>query len=221
MFLSWLTVLLSHKTIAVSKSIARDAHAFPFVKRKIIMIQSGIEPPTFFSREEARRALLEHIGTPIPKHMFWIGTVAEIHPNKGLSYAILAMQTIPNALYIIIGDGEERNRLKNLVRAKGLAERVFLPVIWIMRRGSFVRLIYFFSLPSQKRSGMRSLRQDSRDFLLSQHNVGGIPEIIKNGETGILVPPKNRVQSPTRSPLLCTTKKSGRIWHRSFIRYKK
>ena len=145
------------------------------------MIQSGIEPPTFFSREEARRALLEHIGTPIPKHMFWIGTVAEIHPNKGLSYAILAMQTIPNALYIIIGDGEERNRLKNLVRAKGLAERVFFAG-HMDNAARFLLAFDIFLFPSITEAlGYALLEAGFARLPSVATNVGGIPEIIKNG----------------------------------------
>ena len=178
------------------------------------MIQSGIEPPTFFSREEARRALLEHIGTPIPKHMFWIGTVAEIHPNKGLSYAILAMQTIPNALYIIIGDGEERNRLKNLVRAKGLAERVFFAG-HMDNAARFLLAFDIFLFPSITEAlGYALLEAGFARLPSVATNVGGIPEIIKDGKQESLYPKNPR--DSRRGLLLMQDKKSAEYGTRSF-----
>jgi len=190
-FLSWLTVLFSHKTIAVSKSVAHGAHTLLFVSGKIVTIENGIELPVFLPREEARRIISKNISIPIPEHLRWVGTIAELHTNKGLRYAVEAMESLPDVTYVVIGEGEQRNSLENLSRSKDLARRVFF-IGHIDNASTLLRAFDMFLLPSITEAlGYVLLEAGLAGLPTIGTRVGGIPEVIRSGETGILVPPKD------------------------------
>ena len=184
------TIMLSHATIAVSRSM--NAQIKPrFLKKKMILIYNGLSPISFLAREEARRTILDRTGIPIPEYTFWIGTIAELHPSKGLSFAIDAMESVPDATYIIIGDGKERDRLESLVREKKLTGRVFFSGR-MDNAARFLRAFDIFLFPSITEAlGYALLEAGFAGLPAVAAYVGGIPEIIQDGKTGILVPPKN------------------------------
>lgn len=184
------TIMLSHTTIAVSQSMSAQIKP-SFLKKKVSLIYNGLSPISFLAREEARRAILDRIGIPIPKNTFWIGTIAELHPNKGLSFAIDAVESIPDATYIIIGGGEEREHLENLVKEKNLSERVFFTG-HIDDAARYLRAFDIFLFPSITEAlGYALIEAGFAGLPAVATYVGGIPEIIQDGKTGILVPPKN------------------------------
>ncbi len=184
------TIALSHATIAVSQSMRAQIKPV-FLKKRIRAIYNGLFPVPFLAREEARRALLERISVTVPDDYSWIGTIAELHRSKGLSYAIEALEKTPRALHIIIGNGEERNRLEDLVRKKGLTERIFF-LGHIHDAARFLPAFDIFLLPSLTEAlGYVLLEAGSAGLPVIATHVGGIPEIIEDGKTGILVPPKN------------------------------
>src|SRR3989344_8245581 len=118
---SWLTVALSHTTIVVSDYDRNQAERMLFFKHKIIRIHNGIERIKFIAKNTAREILVPGQTTSLSKTL-WIGTVAELHNNKGLSYAIKAVKKleekmdIEKFIYVIIGEGEERTALQNLIQ---------------------------------------------------------------------------------------------------------
>lgn len=185
--LSWLTVILTHKTIAVSEAVRRDTQNWPFIGNKVATIHNGTEGVSFLSREEAREELL------LPLDSFVIGTTAELHPNKGLAYAIEAIAKLlsknPNVYYIVLGDGEEKARLNALVEAQGLHGRVLLPG-FMNDASRYLKAFDCFLLPSIKEGLPYVILEAGLAKLpVTTTTVGGIPEIINNQETGILVPP--------------------------------
>jgi hypothetical protein len=50
-----------------------------------------------------------------------VGTIAELHKNKGLTYCIEALASLKDLpfMYFIIGEGEEREKLVELIRKTG------------------------------------------------------------------------------------------------------
>lgn len=184
------TIVLSHTTIVVSQSMHTQIKPL-FLKNKITLIYNGLSPISFLTRQEARRALLKSIGVNVLERSFWVGTIAELHPNKGLSYAIQALRTTPDAIYIIIGDGKERDSLRHLAQTEGLAERVFFAG-HMNNAAEYLLAFDAFLFPSVTEAlGYALLEAGFAGLPSVATSVGGIPEIIKNGETGILVPPKN------------------------------
>ncbi len=192
--ISWATVMLAHKTIAVSEIVRQDTRVWPFIADKVVVIRNGIGNIEFLSRDNARRNLCARANIILSEDIFLLGTIGELHPNKGLIYAIEAMTKLalahPNLYYIVLGDGEEKERLSALIKARGLSERVFL--IKEENASPYLKAFDCFMVPSVKEglpyvvleAGMASLP-------VIATSVGGIPEIIENMDTGILVQPRD------------------------------
>jgi glycosyltransferase involved in cell wall biosynthesis len=125
----------------------------------------------------------------------WIGTVAELHPVKGLPYAIEAIKILhekhPMLRYLILGDGQKREALQKQITESGLEHTVFL-LGRVQEAPLYGRAYDIFLLPSLSEAfGIALLEAGLARLPVVATTVGGIPEIIQNGETGLLVPPKN------------------------------
>lgn len=178
-------ILLSHSTICVSQSDARYAARLPFCKNKVRYIPLGIAPISFLSKEEAQKTLGLSGDTPL------VGTIAELTKNKGLAYAIEAMRSLPNVCYLIVGEGEERRALATTARAADLTDRVFFAG-HIRDAARLLKAFTVFLLPSLKEGLPYVLLEAGLAGLpVVASRVGGIPDLIKDGETGLLVSPKN------------------------------
>lgn len=195
-FVSWLTILLSHQTIAVSKSLMRQISAWPLMKGKLTIIHNGIGHINFLSERDARLLLL-----PDKTDKFWIGTVAELHPNKGLDVLIEAFSRLVKSMLgshlgwslylIIIGEGDERARLEKMITEKRLDGRIIL-LGHIEDARKYLRALDVFVLPSRTEAlGYALLEAGSAGLPIVASEVGGIPEIIPDAEYGLLVPPDN------------------------------
>ncbi len=192
--ISWMTVLLAHKTIAVSDAVFRDMQWLG-APNKIVVIKNGIRPIDFLVPAMARTLLSEFANTEFPTNAFFIGTISELHKNKGLPYAIEAFAGLhrdnPLLYYFILGEGEEKERLNTLALHHGLHGRVFL-LGFVEDASRLLMGFDVFVLPSTKEGlPMVLLEAGLAKLPIIATNVGGIPEIIENMKTGILVKPRN------------------------------
>ncbi len=196
-FLSWMTVLFSHHTITVSEYDGRQGKRMPLVGGKISVIHNGVSNLKYKSKKSAREELL-----PVSpdKEVLWVGTIAELHANKGIQYAIKAMaqlirtpgnKDLPPFLFVIVGEGEERTRLEALVAEETLESYV---VFAGHKENAALLLSAFdmFILPSTKEGLPYVLLEAGQAKLPTiSTNVGGISEIISDMNSGILVRPKH------------------------------
>ncbi len=192
---SWITVILSHKTIAVSKAVQNDTNAWPFIKNKVTTVYNGVEEIEFFTRDEARASLLRQASIPLPQSAFIVGTIAELHKNKGLEYSIKAFAGLipknPELYYFILGDGEEKECLNALVEHHKLQGRVFL-LGFVEDASRYLKAFDAFILPSVK-EGLPYVILEAGLAGLSviASEIGGIPEIIENEKTGLFIKPRD------------------------------
>ena len=188
----WLTFVLSHKVILVSKAARRQARFFPFVQKKVSVIYNGIPLVQLFSREEARAHLV-----PTSKRAFWIGTIGELHPIKGHSILIEAYEhVVPDVVdstLLIIGEGQERSALERLMRIEGVSGSTHL-LGHVMDAQRYLKAFDIFVLPSRSEGFPYVLLEAGRAGVsVVATNVGGIPEVITDDTTGVLVSYGDRV----------------------------
>ncbi len=196
--LHWMTVILSHQTIAVSQAVARDMKSAPFIKNKITIITNGIEKVPLKNKIEARNELIaEKIQSSFSKDVFWIGTISELHSNKGLEYAIRAMAKLKNSrpefhfIFTIIGEGEQRKSLERLIHELKLEQVVFLAG-HKENASSLLSAFDIFLLSSITEAlALVVLEAGMAKLPVVASGVGGVPEIVKDMESGILVRPKD------------------------------
>lgn len=190
-FFTWLTMIFAHKTIVLGKREEEQAKSLTLTSKKVILIANGIEKIDFKDKSEARKELLSKIGKLETGSETYVGTISELHKNKGLEYAIEAISKIQKpVLFFIISEGEEREKLQNLINKLGMQDRVFL-LGFVSGANKYLKAFDIFTLSSIKEglpyvileAGLASLPVVSSA-------LGAIPDVIENGKNGILVTPK-------------------------------
>ena len=194
-FFSWLTSLFATITVTITQKDFEQGKRMWFVGRKMRLVYNGIDEIIFYDKDEARRQI-NSVSPPTPSYDkrgpggdIWIGTIAELTPNKGLEYLAKAAEQIPNAYYIVIGEGELRSDLKNLIQRSDLGAR-FKLAGFLPEANRYLKAFDIFVLPSLKEGLPYTLLEAAQAGLpVVASNIGGIPDIV--GQAGMLVPPKN------------------------------
>ncbi|MBU6231858.1 MAG: glycosyltransferase family 4 protein [Patescibacteria group bacterium] len=196
-FFSWLTMLFTHSTILLSEREFEQAARFPGVKSKLKLIHPGMKAQTLYSVDGAKQALAKKIGMEPAEFgkKTVVGTIAELHPNKGIGYLVEAAAIVkaqhPGMICIVIGDGEESASLQAMSKEKQLDSAFFLAG-YMDNAAEYLKAFNVFVLPSVKEGAPYALLEaGSASLPVVATTVGGVPEIIEDMKSGILVQPKN------------------------------
>lgn len=190
-FLSYLTVLLSHRTICISD---HDTHAItrlPFTRHKVRIMHNGLSPIDFFSRDESRKQLFSESAGVVHAQDVWVVSNAELHPNKNLFIgidAVAAHNATHNTkiIYGIMGTGELQAPIEQYIRVHNLGEHVKL-LGFVPDGRRYLRAFDIFFLPSKKEGvPYVILEAGAAELPVVASNVGGIPEVVTDGESGYL-----------------------------------
>lgn len=182
-FFTWLTCIFAHKIITVSKQDEMDISSMIFLGKKVSTVYLGLAYDDLPERT-------------IPKsRTVHIVTIAELHRNKGLMYALYAMENLHKEgldfRYSIFGEGEDRKKLEDFISKKQLDDIVTLHghVTGVANR---LHDFDLFLLPSIKEGLPYVLLEAGKAMLpVVTTTTGGIPEIVRHEETGLLVSPKD------------------------------
>ncbi|MBK1657243.1 glycosyltransferase [Paracraurococcus ruber] len=114
--------------------------------------------------------------------------LGRLHPNKGFDLLLHALARLPGAHLSLAGEGKERASLEHLARELGVAERVtFLG--WRQDAGALLRGCDVFVCPSRHEPlGNVVLEAWSAGAPVVAAAAQGPVELIRPGETGLLVP---------------------------------
>jgi N-acetyl-alpha-D-glucosaminyl L-malate synthase BshA len=124
-------------------------------------------------------------------------TVGRISEEKGIEHMIKAvpfiLKEIPEVKLVIIGDGPEKNRLEELVKNLNLTENIIF-IGWILNNdlNKFYKSADIFVLPSLREGmGVVLLEAMACGTPVIGSDIGGIKDMIKDGENGFLAVPGN------------------------------
>ena len=187
-----LLVPTTHRFIAVSQAAREYLHRVEWVPEgKITVIPNAVtlpDPPHPDRVQELRRVWLAGREGPL------IGTVARLQPQKGLDVFLRAVrllrETLPDVRAVIVGEGPLRADLEALAEQLGIADRVVFPGT---RRDipTVLAALDVFVLPSRFEGLSLALLEAmamARPVVATA--VSGTVEVIRDGETGLLVPPE-------------------------------
>jgi len=171
---------------------------------KKVLIESGIEPARikvvpsgidFSPFEEARDSdyLRRELGFAPDDYL--VGIVAHLADHKGHKYLIEAADILksraPQIKLVIVGEGPLRMELGKLAKETRVEDIVY----FLGFREDIPEILGSLDLfvLSSKLEGMGSSLLDAMASSLPivATRVGGIPEVVRDGETGLLVPPKH------------------------------
>ncbi|MEO7715841.1 MAG: glycosyltransferase family 4 protein [Capsulimonas sp.] len=156
---------------------------------EIVCIPCGVEPPMRIPSQMEARAKLG-----APQDAFVISAAARMVPEKGLDTLLEAMsdlRSLPTPIYLLIaGAGPDEIRLRGMGAAL-LGDRArflgHLPDLSDVYAASDL-----FVLPSHMEGfGLVYLEAALHGVPSIGTNVGAIPEVIQDGVTGLLVPPRD------------------------------
>jgi glycosyltransferase involved in cell wall biosynthesis len=121
----------------------------------------------------------------------FIGAVGRIEFQKGFDTLIQALRQIPNATLVVVGDGSERRRLEDLARDLDVADRVAWTG-WREDPRTYLPSFDVVALPSRFEGFPLALLEAllARSAVVAA-DVGSVAEAVRDGETGLLVPPED------------------------------
>ena len=158
----------------------------------VISIPTGVDMQKFqpgTSGVALKNSLGIQVGQPV------IGTVSFLRPEKGLDVLIdavsLLQKEFSNVGCLIVGTGQGHQKLLAQIRQNNLDEIVILAGF---RKDipELLETMDVFALPSLEEGMPQSLLQAlAMERAVVASSVGGIPEIVRDRQTGYLVPPKD------------------------------
>lgn len=155
---------------------------------KLVTIRNGLDPDQILRLPQRRdEAATGERSGPL------VGTLANLYPTKGLDHLVTAMVAVrkeaPAARLVVVGDGPERPRLEALVRARGLDQSVSFPGA-MSDPWRLLSSLDVFVLSSVKEGLPFALIEAMAAGLpIVTTRVGGIPEVLVDGQSALLVPP--------------------------------
>ncbi len=187
-----LLLALCDRVIAVSRAAAARSRAL-CLSRKTRVVPTGLAPIDFLPRREARLLL------DLPQDVFVLGVVGRVEEDKGRVDALGALAVVrrasPGALLVFVGaiDPEEAwTRTGPRGAAVGVVEGA---VRLAGPRPDAARLLKAFDVllhPSRHEALPRVVIEALfAEVPIVAAAVGGLPEIIEPGRTGLLVPPRD------------------------------
>jgi len=159
---------------------------------KIELVRSGLDL-SVFSSANRRDELRSEFGVTADQHL--IVYMGRLRTVKGVEFGIRAFATaleqLPNIRMVLAGEGDQRNFLGSLVSELGISEQVeFLGV-----RNDVPELLGAADsvlMPSLTEGFPRTaIEAMAAGKPVIATNVGGTPEAVIDGETGILVPARD------------------------------
>lgn len=190
-FFSWLTCFLVHEVIVINEQDSTQGKAMFLVGKKMHLIYNGLSPIAFLSRSEAQQKLSEITSHTFSDSDLVLGSIAELHPNKGLNYLIEGVAKAPEWKLVIISDGQEKTNLKKLIQKLNISDRVFLAG-FVPNASTLLKAFDASALVSLKEGHPYAVLEAGLASLpVIGSDIPGIRAIIDSPDKGILVPPAN------------------------------
>ncbi len=207
-FLHKFAALFQDKIICVSEYDYKLAVRYGIApKEKLVTVHNGIDPNIkFFNKAEARKEIIKKLNPQSTTHNLqpdlpWIGSIGRLVKEKNYETLIRAAALITKEqrnretekpVFIIIGEGPEREKLKSVSR------RIKADLFFIEPTGEdykYLKAFDVFVMSSVKEGLPYTLLEAMAAGLpIVVTETGGIPEIIKDHENGLMVSQKSPEQ---------------------------
>lgn len=175
--------------IAVSRDVKNLMTNSGISDRKICIIENGVSLDKFASDMAARNRIAEDIG--IKSNTNVVGTVGRLSEEKGQKHLLQVIRKLkeryPELFLLLVGDGPLRMALQkefdsDFIRFVGNQKEVH----------HYYAMMDIFVLPSLTEGlPMALLEAMASELPVIATDVGEIPRVLSDGETGIIVEPKD------------------------------
>ncbi len=179
------------RVFAVSEALKQHMVAEGFAP-DIRVIYNGIDPGTAATPAD-RAAARRRVG--LGADDFVIGTAARLDPVKDLPTLVDAFARVrasaPNARLVIVGDGPEKEAVCSAIAAHGAGDGVLLLGYRADVRQLFPAFDVYVNSSISEGVSLTILEGMAAGLPVVATGVGGTPEVVIAGATGLLVPPRS------------------------------
>jgi glycosyltransferase involved in cell wall biosynthesis len=180
---------LAHRVITSGETVASILRAAGVPGERLVAIGPGIDTTRFHPGVSGAGVRAE-LGLRGPT----VGIVANIRGSKGHAYFLEAARAVraelPDARFLIVGDGIGFDDVRRRVREEGLEESVIMTGF---RRDvpEVMAALDVLVLPSIRSEAMSQVIPQALAVgtPVVGTTIGGTPELVRDGDTGRLVPP--------------------------------
>ncbi len=180
---------LQERVVAVSEEAAASARRHAGERVPVEVVLNGVDTEVFDPAEQSGQAVRAEWG--IPSEAPLVGTIAVFRPQKRLhdwlEAAARIRRAVPEARFLIVGEGPLREELEAKKGALGLDEAVTFAGFQEDVKPYLAALDVY--LMSSEREGLpiALLEAMSMGCPVTSTAVGGIPGVVREGEDGFLV----------------------------------
>jgi len=202
-FIEKVVIRFADKIIPVSENLKTRLHLGKKANEKTTVVANAAD-----FADLVPQCSSNNIYDDLSKDDILIGIIGRLSPEKGHRYFIDAFKIVSakhnNIKAIFVGEGQERESLTRKILEEKLGDKIILAG-YQDDVSKFYKICDIVCLPSLS-EGMPNAALEAMMFALPvvAFSVGGIPEVVINGETGYLVEPQNSAAlASTLDKLLC------------------
>ncbi len=181
--------------ISVSDSFKDMLVERGFMPERIYPVYNGMDYSTDFSKVTSKEEFAKKYSLELSDDLTYVGIAARFDVVKGVDIfikgAYLALKQNPNLRFVIAGTGAEEANLRHLCEKLGIEKYVFF-LGFVTDMNGFLNFIDLNALTSHCESFPYSMLEGAgMKCPIIASRVGGIPRLVRDGETGILFESKN------------------------------
>ena len=177
--------------VAISEAVRQRLVADGIPRDRTTVVHEGVDVERIVHLQAAN----VHAAFFLPTHAPIVGNVGALVPQKGQQHLIdaaaIVVRAVPDARFVICGEGELRTALEDQIKRKHLERHVFLagfrPDVLELLKG--FDLFALSSLHEGLCTSLVDAMAASKAAVATR--VGGVPEVLVDGQTGYLVPARD------------------------------
>jgi len=175
----------------------KDYERIKKLTAKVTSVPSWVDTEMFSSLSEDKVKQLKKELLEIEEDVKAILFVGRLHPMKNIETLLYAhkkvLETHRNVILAVVGTGPEEKKCRELVERLGLIDKVkFLGYIPHEQIAKYYNIADIYVLTSLWEEWSNTIMEAMASGVpVIATNVGGNPHLVKDKETGLLVPPKN------------------------------
>jgi len=176
------------RIVAVSQFVAKSVVASGLAADCVDVIYDGVDIPAVISQADRDRARKQF---SISRESFCIGNVAAFVKEKGHELLFTAFAKLlpqfPKCVLLLPGEGPKKNKLQELARRLGLEAAVKFPGFVQDVDSVYAATDLFVFSSHEEPLGSSLLAAMAHGLPVVAFARGGVPEIVEDGKTGLLV----------------------------------
>ena len=174
--LTMFVVNRSDKVIARSEEMKEVLEKLGVANKKIVVIGAGVDTNFFHPIDKYK--VREDFELPEDKHI--VLYVGRLHEMKGVKLIYECAERMPKVLFVMVGDGAVKTDVKNCLFV-GEKKQEEIP-LWMSASDVLILPSYSEGLPNVVMEAL------SCSVPAIVTDVGGCPEVVRDGKTGFVVP---------------------------------